>query len=215
MTTHGQSIHRLEPEHVAPVLRVAALVLAAGRSTRMGPENKLVATMPGGQSMIAQTLDNVTASAALPVIVVTGHQEGVIHQALAGRPVRFVHAAEYARGMSASLHAGIASLPDDIAAVLVCLGDMPLIDPAVLDRIIAAYDPAAGREIIIPCFQGQRGNPVLWGRRFFSELLNLSGDTGGRQILHRYPECIAEIQVETDAVLRDFDTPEALAALAK
>jgi molybdenum cofactor cytidylyltransferase len=194
--------------------RVAALVLAAGRSTRMGPENKLTASMPSGQAMIAQTVGNVTA-AAQPVIVVTGHQDGAIHQALAGKPVRFVHAADYAQGMSASLRAGIAALSADIGAVLICLGDMPLIEPALLDRIIAAYDPAAGREIVIPCFNGQRGNPVLWGKRFFPDLLDLSGDTGGRQILHRYPECVTEIQVETDAVLRDFDTPEMLASLAK
>ncbi len=196
-------------------LRVAALLLAAGRSTRMGPQNKLVAAMPNGQLMIAQTLDNVAASTAQAVIVVTGHQDGVIRQALAGKPVRFVHAADYAQGMSASLRAGIASLPAEIDTVLICLGDMPLVAPPVLDRIIAAYDPGAGREIVIPCFNGQRGNPVLWGKRFFPDLLNLSGDAGARQILHRYPECVTEIQMETDAVLQDFDTPEALASLAK
>jgi molybdenum cofactor cytidylyltransferase len=202
---------------VAPraIPRIAALVLAAGRSTRMGAANKLLAPMPGGQAMIAQTIDRVTACSAQPVIVVTGHQDNEIHKILADRRVRFVHAADYAGGMSASLHAGIAALSADISAVLICLGDMPLVEPAVLNRIIAAYDPAEGREIVIPIFQGQRGNPVLWGKRFFPELLKLSGDAGGRQILHRYPERVAEVQVESDSVLRDFDTPEMLATLAK
>jgi molybdenum cofactor cytidylyltransferase len=195
--------------------RIAALVLAAGRSTRMGDANKLLAAMPSGQAMIAQTIDHVTSCFAQPVIVVTGHQDHEIRSALADKPVRFVHAADYAEGMAASLHTGITALSAEIGAVLICLGDMPLVEPAMLNRIIAAYDPAEGREIIIPSFQGQRGNPVLWGKRFFPELLKLSGDTGGRQILHRYPERVAEVQVETDSVLRDFDTPEMLAALAK
>ena len=195
--------------------RIAALVLAAGRSSRMGEANKLLAEMPGGQTMIAQTVDHVTACSVQPVIVVTGHQDREIRNALAGKPVRFVHAADYAEGMAASLRAGIAALSAEISAVLICLGDMPLIEPALLNRIIAAYDPVEGREIILPSFQGQRGNPVLWGKRFFPELMKLSGDTGGRQILHRYAERAAEIQVESDFVLRDFDTPEMLAALAK
>ncbi len=201
---------------VAPraAVRIAALVLAAGRSSRMGATNKLLAAMPGGQTMIEQTVDRVTACSARPVIVITGHQDGELRKALAGKPVRFVHAADYAEGMAASLHTGIAALSADIGAVLICLGDMPLVDPAVLNRILAAYDPAEGREIVIPSFDGQRGNPVLWGKRFFPELLKLSGDIGARQILHRHMEFVVEVPVENDAVLRDFDTPEMLAALA-
>lgn len=115
--------------------------------------------------------------------------------------------------MAASLRAGIAALSASIGAALICLGDMPLIDPATLNRIIDAYDPAEGREIIIPTHDGQRGNPVLWGARFFPELLALTGDVGARQILHKHMGAIVEISAESDAVLRDFDTPEALATL--
>jgi molybdenum cofactor cytidylyltransferase len=115
--------------------------------------------------------------------------------------------------MAFSLRAGIAALSESIGAALVCLGDMPLVDPATLNRIIAAYDPAEGREIIIPVFDGQRGNPVLWGARFFPEFLDLAGDVGARQILHLHMEAICEIEAGTDAILRDFDTPEALASL--
>ncbi len=165
--------------------------------------------------MIAQTVDRVTSCSVQPVIVVTGHQDREIRNALAGKPVRFVHAADYAEGMAASLRAGIAALSGEISAVLICLGDMPLVEPALLNRIVAAYDPVEGREIILPSFQGQRGNPVLWGKRFFPELLKLSGDTGGRQILHRYAERAAEIQVESDSVLRDFDTPGGVGRLGR
>ncbi|MDR3520314.1 MAG: molybdopterin-binding/glycosyltransferase family 2 protein [Acidocella sp.] len=193
--------------------RIAGVVLAAGLSSRMAPANKLLTTLPGGKTMIAQVVDSVLASTASPVIVVTGHQEEHIKAALAGRNVRFVYAPDYRDGMAASLRTGIAALSSGIGAALICLGDMPLLAPATLNRIIDAYDQAEGREIVLPVFDGQRGNPVLWGQRFFPELLSLSGDVGARQILHRHMEHVAEINVESDEILRDFDSPEALATL--
>jgi xanthine dehydrogenase accessory factor len=194
--------------------RIAALVLAAGRSTRMGHINKLLAPMPDGRCMIVHTVDNVLASGARPVIVITGHQHADIRTALAGKPVRFLHAADYALGLSASLKAGISVIPAEIGGAIICLGDMPLAGPEILRKLLVAYNPEAGQEIIIPMHDGQRGNPVLWGKRFFPEFLNLSGDAGGRQILHRFADFIAEIPAGSDDVLRDFDTPEMLAALS-
>ncbi|MDE8345506.1 MAG: molybdopterin-binding/glycosyltransferase family 2 protein [Acidocella sp.] len=191
---------------------VAALVLAAGRSTRMGETNKLLAAMPGGVPMIRQTVTHVTASRARPVLVVTGHQDGAVRTALDGCQVRFIHAAGYAEGLAASLREGINALSADVAAAVICLGDMPLVTALVIDRLIAAFDPAEGREIILPRFDGQRGNPVLWGRRFFPALLALRGDAGARQILHHHMEFVAEMAVDEEAVLVDFDTPEALRA---
>ncbi len=194
--------------------RVAGLVLAAGLSRRMAPQNKLLAMLPTGQRMIQASVDRVLGSSASPVIVVSGHQDRQIREALADRKVRFVHAPDYADGMAASLRAGIAAMSNSIGAVLVCLGDMPMVDSATMDRIIGAYDPSEGREIVIPCFDGQRGNPVLWGRRFFPELLALSGDTGARQILYKFMEYVSEVSADSDSVLRDFDTPEALQGVA-
>jgi molybdenum cofactor cytidylyltransferase len=194
--------------------RIAAIILAAGFSRRTGAQNKLLTILPNGTPMIAQIADTALASTASPVIVVTGHQEQDIKAALAGRDVRFVFAPDHADGMAASLRTGVASLSESIGAALICLGDMPLLDAATLNRIIAAYDPAEGREIIIPVFDGQRGNPVLWAARFFPEFLGLTGDVGARQILHKHMEAICEIEAGSDAVLRDFDTPEALASLS-
>lgn len=191
--------------------RFAALVLAAGSSTRMG-RNKLLALLPDGRPMIAHTVDNILATEARPVIVVTGHQDRELRNALGGRPVRFLHAPDHARGLSASLKAGIAAIASDIAGVLICLGDMPLVAPETLHSLLAGFDPEAGHEIIVPVFDGQRGNPILWGRRFFPELQRLSGDAGARQILPEHAGVIAEIPAP-DTVLRDFDTPEMLAGL--
>ena len=192
---------------------IAAVVLAAGLSSRMAPDNKLLSPMPDGRPMLAHTVDNALASGLKPVLVVTGHQEPAVRAALAGKPVSFVHAPDYAAGLAASLAAGIAALAGSIGGALICLGDMPLVPAALLARLAAAYNPTEGREIILPVFAGQRGNPVLWGSRLFPDLLRLTGDTGGRQILRDYMEFVAEVPAETDAVLRDFDTPESLATL--
>jgi molybdenum cofactor cytidylyltransferase len=163
--------------------------------------------------MVSRVVDNALSSAARPIIVVTGHLEADIRAAIANRPVTFVHAAKHADGLAESLKAGIAALPPDIAAVIVCLGDMPLVTGRTLDRLIAAWDPDEGRAIVVPTFKGKQGNPILWDRRFFPEILALSGDAGARALLQRHMELVAEIDVGDDAILRDFDTVESLATL--
>ncbi|HEX7390109.1 MAG TPA: molybdopterin-binding/glycosyltransferase family 2 protein, partial [Acidiphilium sp.] len=136
---------------------VAAIVLAAGRSSRAAPANKLLTVLPDGRTMVAAVADHALASRADPVVVVTGHQANLVEAALAGRKARFVHAARFAEGMAESLKAGIAALPETAGAALICLGDMPLVDAATLDRLIAAYDPDEGRSIVIPTHRGKRG----------------------------------------------------------
>ena len=189
---------------------IAVIVLAAGKSSRAAPENKLLALAPGGGTLIGQTIDHALACRAGPVIVVTGHQAEQVRDALSEKPVRFVHAPDFAEGIAGSLRAGVAALDSHIQGALICLGDMPLVGPSIMRRIAGAYDPAQGHEIIVPTFVGQRGNPVLWGRRFFSELLELTGDRGGRGVLDRHGQFVTEIAVPSEAVLMDFDTPAEL-----
>ena len=193
--------------------RIAAVVLAAGRSRRMAPHNKLLITDKAGKPMIARVVDNVLSSGARPILVVLGHQSEHIETALAGKPVRFIHAADYAEGLAASLKAGIAAVPEDCAAAVVCLGDMPLVTGRMIDRLVSAYDPEEGRQIVLPTFRGKQGNPMLWDRRFFPEILQISGDSGARFLTGKYAEVLAEIEMGDDAVLRDFDTTDALATL--
>ena len=190
---------------------MAAIVLAAGRSRRMAPHNKLLITDDTNRPMVARVVDNVLASAARPVIVVLGHQAQEVERALTGRPVRFVHAEDYIDGLSASLKAGIRAVPPEAAAALICLGDMPLVAPRMLDRLLAAYDPDEGRTIVLPTFRGKQGNPMLWDRRYFPEILGVTGDSGARHLLGRHLDAVAEIEMADDAVLRDFDTVESLA----
>ncbi len=193
--------------------QVAAIVLAAGLSRRMAPHNKLLMAGPGGQPMLQSAVKAAIASAATPVLVVLGHQADRLATLLRGHASTLVHAPDYADGLSASLRAGIAALPQDASAVVVCLGDMPLITAGVINEIIAAYDPDEGRTIIVPTHRGKRGNPVLWDRRFFPDMLALRGDTGARALLMRHADSVTEIDIESDAILMDFDTPEAAAEL--
>jgi len=201
----------LAPEPRRP--RVAAVVLAAGMSSRMAPRNKLLLPDRAGKPMIARVVDNALSAKARPVLVVTGHQSDAIQAALGGRPVSYVPAPGYADGLSASLKAGIAALPTDAAAAVVCLGDMPLVTGRMIDRLIDLYDPDEGRLIVVPTHHGKQGNPILWDRRFFPEILALGGDVGARFLLARHAEAVAEVEIDSDAVLRDFDTVESLATL--
>ncbi len=206
-----------KPPH-AP--RVAAVVLAAGRSSRMGGVNKLLADIDGA-ALVARTVDAVLASAARPVVVVTGHQADEVRTALAGRPVIFAHNPAFADGLSTSLRAGLAALaveapmeaPMEVDGALVCLGDMPMVGAAVIDRLIAAYNPAEGRAICVPVSCGKRGNPVLWDRRFFTDMMLVSGDTGARHLIGLNSAAVCEVPMDNHSVLDDVDTPEALARI--
>jgi molybdenum cofactor cytidylyltransferase len=190
--------------------RIAAIVLAAGKSSRMG-RNKLLIEL-GGKTLVEHAVDAALASQAAPVIVVLGHQCDAIARRLAGRNIVTVENPDYADGLSTSLKRGLAALPDDVEGAVICLADMPGIDRALIDRLIAAFNPVEGREIILPMRRGKRGNPVLWSRRFFPELQAVAGDTGARHVIGAYPEHVVEIEAPDDGVLIDLDTPEALAA---
>jgi len=214
----GGAAHSDVPDAPASTLprarpRVAVIVLAAGRSRRMAPRNKLLIAGHGGQAMVTRVVDQALGSVARPVLVVLGHQSAAVEQALAGRPVHLVHAPDYGDGLSASLRAGLAALPDDADAALVCLGDMPLVTARMLDRLIGAYDPDEGRTIVLPTFRGKQGNPMLWDRRWFAAMGAITGDVGARQLLAARAEHAVEVEIGEDAVLRDFDTPETLAGL--
>ena len=204
---------REEPPRAAPQperRRIAAIVLAAGRSTRMGGPNKLTAEV-AGKPLLRIAAEEALASRADPVIVVTGHQRDRVEQALAGLNVRFVHNPGFADGLSTSLRAGIAAVPADADGAIVCLGDMPQVRAALIDRLIAAFDPARGALIVVPTIQGKRGNPVLWSRRFFPELAALEGDVGARHLIGTYGEALTEVTADAAALI-DIDTPEALSA---
>jgi molybdenum cofactor cytidylyltransferase len=121
-----------------------------------------------------------------------------------------VHNPDYADGISGSVKAGIAAVPGEADGAVVCLGDMPQVDAALIDQLIAAFDPEKGALAVVPVFDGRRGNPVLWSRRFFPDLMAIEGDVGARHLIGRYNEAVVEVPVTGNGALVDVDTPEAL-----
>jgi molybdenum cofactor cytidylyltransferase len=193
--------------------KVAAIVLAAGASSRMG-RNKLLAEI-GGAPMVRRAVDAALSSAASHVIVVTGNDAERVRAALAGQEVDFVDNAEFREGLSGSLKRGLSRVPDDCDGALVLLGDMPDVDTHLIDRLIAAFDPTENRAICLATRNGKRGNPVLFARRFFGEIEAIDGDVGARGLIGEYPDLMCEVEAGSDAPLIDIDTPEALDAYLK
>jgi len=191
--------------------RVSAVVLAAGRSTRMGGPNKLLAEL-NGQKLVRIVTQQALASKAKDVIVVTGHQAELVEKALEGLKVTFVRNPDFAGGLASSVKAGISAVPANADGAVICLGDMPMISAGLIDHLIEAFAPDRGNLIAVPVSDGRRGNPVLWSRRFFNELMTLDGDIGARHLIARHNEAVAEVPVEGDGAFLDIDTPQALEA---
>ena len=193
-------------------MNVAAVILAAGRSTRMGA-NKMLADVDG-VPLIRRTATAVLASRASPVILVTGHQAKGVTEAVAGLDLVATHNPRYAEGLSTSLKAGIAAVSAKAAGAVICLGDMALIEPRIIDALAARLERDPGAAAVVPVHSGQWGNPVLVARKLFGEIARLSGDTGARKLLHGRAD--VEILPTDDAgVLLDVDTPEALSELRR
>ncbi len=206
----AEAVEAAEPE-VPRAPRIAALILAAGQSRRMGSVNKLLAEVDG-KPMLRRVAEAVLASKAGPVIVVTGHEPEAVAAALAGLDLQLVHNPDYAAGLSTSLQRGLSAVPAESDGAVVCLADMPRLAAGAIDRLIAAFNPLEGRAICVPTWQGKRGNPLLFARRYFAEIQAISGDVGARHLIGEYPEAVAEVPMADDAILQDIDTPDALAA---
>jgi len=195
--------------------KAAAVVLAAGRSTRMGGPNKLLAELDG-KKLVRIVTEQALASKASEVIVVIGHQAELVEQALqglqGGHKVKFVSNPDFASGLASSIKAGIAAVPETCDGAVICLGDMPLINADLIDRLIGSFAPNRGNLIVVPVSEGRRGNPVLWSRRFFSELMTLDGDVGARHLIAKHGEAVTEVPVDGESAFLDIDTPQALEA---
>ena len=193
--------------------KIAGIILAAGRSSRMGAMNKLLIPIDG-KPMVRRAAEAVLAAQLSPVLVVTGHQREQVEEALKGLPITFLNNKDFAAGMSTSLRVGLDAVPAECDGALVALGDMPLITAAEIGQLVNAFNPVESRAIVVPTRRGKRGNPVLWARRFFGEMTAAGGDVGARHLFEAYPEAIVEVEMAGDGVLTDIDTPQALARLA-
>lgn len=191
---------------------LAGIVLAAGRSTRMGPDNKLLQDLRG-KPILRYAVEAQLEARLDPVLVVTGHQREEVEAALADLPVRFVPNSDYASGLAGSLRAGVAALPPETEAAVISLGDMPNVTPQVIERLVENHLQQPDALAVVPTLFGHRGNPVLLARPIFPAVSLLTGDRGARRLLEEAGSRVVEVAFEDPAIAIDVDTPEALKAL--
>ncbi len=188
--------------------KVAAVLLAAGRSSRMGANNKLLARFDG-VPLVRRTARETLASGAAPVVAVVGHQAGAVRAALEGLDLAVTENPDFASGLAGSLKTGTRRLPPDVDAALIVLADMPELSSADLTRMIDAFVRRGGGVIVRATHDGKRGNPVLLPRALFSEIERLTGDTGARHIVEASELETVEVEIGRAAGI-DVDTPDAL-----
>lgn len=187
---------------------ITAIVLAAGMSSRYGNgTNKLLLPFADG-NVVRHVINTVIAAQADQIVVVTGHMREQVEAAMSNMPVTFVHNPRYAEGeMVSSTQAGLAHLePTHAQAAMIVLGDQPLMPASILRRLMLAYRNGCG-SIIAPMFDGTRGHPVLLDRRWWPAALALPAGAPMRQLLRAHPLEVVHLLVNTDAVLKDVDTP--------
>lgn len=190
-------------------LAVASIVLAAGRSSRMGEQHKLLAQVAKA-SLVARVVNASLQSDLVSTTVVVGHRAQDLKNELLGKDVVFVNSPNYKLGLAESLKAGLASLPAGIDGVMILLADMPFITFEHINTLILAFNPLAQKHIVVPKWQGRRGNPVLWPTHYIPMMMQLSGDRGARLLLREFSENVRSVAMPTDAVLVDVDTPAQL-----
>lgn len=184
-----------------------AVILAAGLGSRMGAATKQLLPW-GNTTVLGQTIRHAQQSEVTDVLVVSGHEAANIEAAAAEAGAATVYNANYAAGeILSSLQTAVRHLPPTCAAILVLLADQPMVQPQTINQLLAAF--AQGQsDLIAPVYQGQRGNPVLIGRRYFDELLALPPTAAPRTLLQRYAHRLHLEEVTTDTILRDLDHPE-------
>jgi molybdenum cofactor cytidylyltransferase len=208
------------PHALCAMLKLSALVLAAGESKRMPGKNKLLLPFCG-KTIIECTVDAVLQADVDEVILVLGYEAEKIQKVVGDRPIKIIYNPDYRNGMAGSIHAGLKALAPRFslknllkkAGVMICLADQPLIQSAELNLLIAAFSQAKEKTIAVPAFKGQRGNPVIFDWRYRAEMLTLKGDVGCKSIIVRHPEAVVEVEMPTGNILEDADTPESYAHL--
>ena len=204
----------------------AAIILAAGSSSRMGEGRHKLLLPLAGRPVLAHVIEAALASQARPIIIVLGHHSNDVRAQIASDATQLgiilLENSDYMKGMSTSMRVGIqflmsldhlqeSYLPD---SALIMLGDQPLITPQIIDTIIQARH-TTGKRIIAPLYEGKRGSPVLFDVSLFPELLEVTGDEGGRSILERHREEVDLVEVSNATANYDMDTWEAYQAVLK
>ena len=187
---------------------LTAIVLAAGRSTRMQSRNKLLLPW-GDKRMLQVVLDTLFTVPFEKVVVVVGHERRRVEQLLQGYALCLVHNERYAEGMSTSIRKGVEAVEDPGSGYLLALGDMPWIKQDTVERLCVTFPRSDPRAIALPTVGRRRGHPVIFGKYYRRELLQLEGDRGAASLLQKHAEMVVEVPVDDSGIFKDVDTPEA------
>jgi len=188
---------------------IAGIILASGMSRRFGAGNKLLARF-GSQSVISCTVQAYVDAHLAPLLVVVGYQAEAIVEALDGRSIQAVPNPDFLEGQSRSLRHGLLALPEGTTAAVIGVGDQPLLRAKTIRSLIDEYHRSHA-PLVLPCYAGRRGNPVLFDRRLFPELLRVEGDMGGRSVIQRYLGEAALVDITDARSGADIDTEDDLA----
>ena len=182
---------------------ISSILLAAGQSKRMQGENKLIKKIKG-IPLIQHAIKNILDSPIEELIIVLGHQKEIIEKLIdKNKKIKIVFNKDFKSGMASSIKSGIKNLSKEVDAFFICLGDMPMINANIYDQLINAK---SDKEIIVPVYKGQRGNPVLFSISMKKKLMSITGDTGAKQILKLNEDKIINLEVDDKNITRDFDT---------
>ena len=188
-------------------MKISATIMAAGKSSRMAGENKLLLRY-GQSSIIRSICETVIASRFHPIMVITGFEKEKIEVELSELKIQLIYNPDWEEGMATSINTGIAALPKEIDGNLISLGDMPLIGGTILEKLKGAFDSNSGKRIIYPLYNDHQGNPVIFPRKYFDKILSTTGDRGCKKILKHYPENAIGVPVSSKEVVLDCDTPD-------
>jgi molybdenum cofactor cytidylyltransferase len=186
---------------------ISAIVLAAGSSQRMKGHNKLLLPFRG-KTMIQTVVEKIVSSKINDISVVTGYQREEIEEDLTNYPVRLVWNSHFDKGMSTSIKAGILSANSLTSGYIIILGDMPFVTKRIIKKLTDTFYSGSHNAIIVPLYQGRRGNPVLFSKVYRIELLSLRGDIGARPVVEKNESEVIEVPIADEVVISDIDTYE-------
>jgi len=190
---------------------VSAILLAAGESRRMGQLNKL-ALLVNGVPLLQRTVLTLLQARLREVVVVVGHEQHSVHSMLDGMPVRIVSNDRYQEGQMTSVYCGMQALQEPCEGVMVCLADQPLLEPQDINLLVDHFlsKPAA---VLVPTYQGQRGNPIILASQHRADILNGERNLGCKRFIEKNPDLVTTLEFDNDHVIFDLDTPEDYAQL--
>ena len=187
--------------------RVAAVLLAAGESRRMGELNKLALPL-AGVPLLRRTVETLLASSLIEVVVVIGHEADTSRSLLAGLPIKIVENERYRDGQMTSVYRGMEAVTADCDGVMICLTDQALLEPQDIDALIAAFAHRQRGSVLVPTYEGRRGNPIILAYEHRAAILGGDRNLGCKRLIEKNPQLVTTVEMANDHVVVDMDSPE-------